>query len=80
MIMEGNKFNVVVVFGADAVRKYNRAWDVDEQTSERELEELGSVTRHSFDTKEERDAYIMALSDAEGWLENIVAKEEYLKP
>lgn len=80
MIMEGNKFNVVVVFGADAVRKYSRAWDADEQTSERELEELGSVTRRSFETKEERDAYIMALSDAEGWLDNIVAKEEYLKP
>ncbi len=78
--MEEKKYEIVVVFGADAVRKYSRAWDADEQISEEELEELGSVTRHSFETKEERDAYIMALSDAEGWLENIVAEEAFLKP
>lgn len=78
--MEGNKFNVVVVFGTDAVRKYSRAWDDNEQSSEEELGDFGCVTRRSFDTKAERDAYIMALSDADGWHDNIVAKEEYLKP
>lgn len=78
--MDGNKFNVVVVFGTDAVKAYSRAWDSNEQISEEELETLGCVTRRTFDTKEERDAYIMALSDADGWFENVVAEEEYLKP
>ena len=78
--MEENKFHVVVVFGADAVGAYSRAWDENEQISESKLEELGCVVRHSFDTKEERDAYIMALSEADGWHENVLAKEEYLKP
>ena len=79
-MMEKRKFNVVVVFGSDAVREYSKAWDNDGQISEEELGNLGCVTRRSFDTKEERDAYIMALSDADGWFENVLAKEEFLKP
>lgn len=77
--MKEKKYEIVVVFGTDAVREYSRAWDCNEQISEEELENLGCVTRRSFDTKEERDAYIMALSDADGWFENVVAEEEYLK-
>ena len=78
--MKEKKYEIVVVFGTDAVRKYSRAWDCNEQISEEELETLGCVTRRSFDTKEERDAYIMALSDADGWFGNVIAEEEYLKP
>ena len=77
--MKEKKYEIVVVFGTDAVREYNRAWDCNEQISEEELENLGRVTRRSFETKEEYDAYIMALSDAYGWCENVIAEEEYLK-
>jgi hypothetical protein len=78
--MKEKEFDVVVVLGSDAVREYSRAWDNNEQVSEEKLENLGCVTRRSFKTKEERDAYIMALSDADGWFENIVVEEQNLKP
>lgn len=78
--MEEKKYEIVVVFGTDAVKAYSRAWDDNERMSEVILEELGCVKRRSFNTQEEYDAYVMALCDADGWLENVVAREEYLKP
>lgn len=77
--MNENKLNVVVVFGTDAVDAYSRAWDDNEQVSESKLEELGCVVRRSFETKEELNAYMMGISDSDGWLSNIIANEENLK-
>lgn len=78
--MEEKKFDVVVVFGADAVSEYVEAWDNNEQISEGRLEELGCVVRRSFKTEAEKKAYLLALEDADGWWENTVAEENHLKP
>ena len=78
--MEEKKFKVVVVFGESAARAYREAWDSNEIVSESKLEELGCVVRHTFDTAEECEAYLMALEDSEGWYDHIVTDEKFLKP
>lgn len=77
--MEEKKFDVVVVFGETAVKKYNENFEKDEPMSESELDNWGCVVRRSFDTESERNAYLMALEDSDGWWDYIVAEERFLK-
>lgn len=78
--MEEKKFDVVVVFGLSAAKKYYENFEEDEPLSESELDDLGCVTRRSFATEAERDAYLTALEDSDGWDDYIVAEERFLKP
>ena len=78
--MKNKKFDVVVVFGEMAVRRFMDVWGSECKVSEEELERYGSVVRHSFVTEAERDAYMLALEDSAGWMESVVADEKNLKP
>lgn len=78
--MGEKKFGVVVVFGESASKMYNENFDEDNPISESELEEFGCVVRRSFDSEAERDAYLMALGDSDGWGDFIIAEERFLKP
>lgn len=57
------KFNLKVVFGEMACDKFND----NPKTTYEKLRELGDVKKVSFNSEEERNAYIQGLEDAMGW-------------
>lgn len=59
------KFTVKVVFGEVAVA----AFQENPRITYEKLREHGDVSKVSFDTEAERDAYIRGLEDSVGWQE-----------
>lgn len=67
---KAKKYQVAVVLGEDAAECYDE-YGLKE-LSKRISELGGNVVSHEFDTPAERNAYIMAMEDANGWWGNAV--------
>ncbi len=69
---EDNGYEVFVVFGEYCARAY---MEEGLKGVRRKLDE-GTIVKRSFGSKAERDAYIMGIDDADGWMGSAVISTE----
>lgn len=72
-------FKASFVFGTEAVRKYEDAYECGGEWDEEELSDLGAVGHYSFETQRELEAFKQGIESATGYLESsyLLNEEEW---
>jgi hypothetical protein len=74
---ERKPLELTILFGSDVIREYS---ETGEFPSEEWLNENGGVIdTKTFESKEQMNAYLAGLNDADGWVETLVLDEFMVK-